>query len=264
MSDSDSDISFTCFAANDEPIPMGSSSSTTDGSSCTNSSSSTFSDAIENNNHIDTNIFEFVPSIIDAGVAVSRAALAACEEYTTMLDEKEEASKKVWGGSMKGKAPNKKRDFEKSYNNLVRDYFNEQDSVYNEVDFERRFRISRSIFHEVYNTILGKGMFVQRKDALGKSGIHPLVRVVACMRHLAYGDAFDGGDEYFRLSESSISESVKAFTHLVKLNFGERYLNRCPTEQEKNKMLQFNKKRGFPGMFASWDCSHFKWEKCPI
>jgi hypothetical protein len=33
---------------------------------------------------------------------------------------------------------------------------------------------------------------------------------------------------------------------------------------ERNCILLFNKKRGFPGMFASWDCSHFKWDKCPV
>jgi hypothetical protein len=261
--DSDSDISFTCFAPNDPPTSTGSSISNEE-NSCSNHSASTFSDGGVNDNHPDDNIFDLVPTMIDAGVIISRAAIAVCEDYTTMIEKREDEIPKVWGGSIKGKAPNKKRDFEKAYNNLKRDYFNEDDSIYNEVDFVRRFRVSRKIFHQVFNKILGQGMFIQRKDALGKPGIHPLVRVVACMRHLAYGDAYDGIDEYLRLSESSISESVKAFTYLVKVHFGEQYLNRCPTELEKQQMIQFNSKRGFPGMFASWDCSHFKWEKCPI
>jgi Plant transposon protein len=47
-------------------------------------------------------------------------------------------------------------------------------------------------------------------------------------------------------------------------DFGDNYLNRSPSEEEKEKILYYHKKRGFPGMFAIWDCSHFKWDKCPI
>lgn len=113
MSDSDSDISLTCFGSNVQPIVMGSPSST-DGSSCSNSSSSTFSDAIEDEeNRIETDIFAFVPNMIEAGAVVSRAALTACEEYTTMLDNQAQSNK--WGGSKKGKAPNKISSFNRIF-----------------------------------------------------------------------------------------------------------------------------------------------------
>jgi hypothetical protein len=263
LNDSDSDISFACFhqtSSNAESDGVDTSSD--EGKSSSNGSISTFSDEIDDNPPDGRILLQYIPTIIDAGVVVARAALAACEHYMMIVDEEDEVN--TWGGSKKGKAPNKKRNFEESYNNLIRDYFNEDQSVYNEADFTRRFRVSRNIFHRIYNKILNKGMFQQRKDAIGKPGIHPLVRVVACMRHLAYGDSFDGTDEYLRLSESSMSDSIKAFTYLIKLNFGDEYLNRCPTQLEREKMLQLNSKRGFPGMFASWDCSHFKWEKCPI
>ena len=50
-----------------------------------------------------------------------------------------------WGGSRKGKAPNKNRDFAKAYADLVADYFSGQDSVYDERDFRRHFRVSRTV-----------------------------------------------------------------------------------------------------------------------
>jgi hypothetical protein len=50
-----------------------------------------------------------------------------------------------WGGSQPGKAPNKQRDFEAAYQKLKRQYFNGTDSVYDEGDFARRFRMPRQI-----------------------------------------------------------------------------------------------------------------------
>ena len=56
--------------------------------------------------------------------------------FESSSDEEEEIK---WGGSRKGKAPNKKRDFLGAYERVVKFYFNGRESVYNETDFERRF-----------------------------------------------------------------------------------------------------------------------------
>ena len=100
-----------------------------------------------------------------------------------------------WGGSPKGKAPNKDRNFQRAYVQLTRDYFPELSGtgtcVYNEANFERRFRVPRSVFDKVNTRLNGKGRFCQRYDATGLPGIHPLCRVTACFRHIAYGDACD-------------------------------------------------------------------------
>ena len=170
----------------------------------------------------------------------------------------------IWGGSRPGKSPNKERDFELAYERITKDYFSGDDSTYNEQDFERRFRLPRNVFDTIYNKILGKSIFIQRKDAANKLGIHPLCRFVACIRYLAYGGSFDSLDEYCRLSESSIHKSVKAFTKLLIQEFGEKFLNRSPTDDECNDILKYNEMRGFPGMLASWDCTHFSWKKCPV
>ena len=46
--------------------------------------------------------------------------------------------------------------------------------------------------------------------------------------------------------------------------FGQEYLNRCPTTEEIKQTLQVNSNRGFPGLFASWDCKQFPWDMCPM
>ena len=145
----------------------------------------------------------------------------------------------------------------------VKDYFTGPESIYDEKDFERRFRVRRVIFNCIWEKLEGEAPFVHRTDALGKRGIYPLVRMVACFRHLAYGDGYDREDEYCRMSEDSVRNSVKAFCRLIKKHFPE-YLNRNPSASEKEAIVQRNTERGFPGHFASWDCKHFSWHKCPM
>lgn len=170
----------------------------------------------------------------------------------------------VWGGSRPGKAGNKNRHFEKAYVQLIQDYFSGDESTYDEVDFKRRFRVSRKVFIMVYNELNGNYPFTYRKDALGNYGIHPLVRLTACFRSLAYGDSFDREDENLRLSATSQSLSIKYFCILLIDKFGKQFLNRSPNVEEKKRISSINCSRGFPGLFASWDCSHFQWNKCPM
>ena len=105
---------------------------------------------------------------------------------------------------------------------------------------------------------------MQKKDCTGKKGIHPLVRLVSCFRILSYGDSSDRSDEYLQISGTVASDSFKEFCRLIVEKFGSEYLNRCPTDEEKEQVLSLMKRRGFPGCFASWDCKHFIWEKCPL
>ena len=52
-----------------------------------------------------------------------------------------------WGGSPReGKARNKDRGFNEAYDRLVRDYFSGPQSTHDETEFERRFRMPRSVF----------------------------------------------------------------------------------------------------------------------
>ena len=94
-------------------------------------------------------------------------------------------------------------------------------------------------------------------DAIGKLGIHPLVRIVACFKLILYGCTADELDEQYQISKTTTTRSFKQFCCLIVDNFGDKYLNRAPTNIEKAEILELNKKRGFPGMFGSWDCKHF-------
>jgi hypothetical protein len=158
---------------------------------------------------------------------------------TEVLEESsdEDEQERTWGGSRPGKAPNKNRDFVRAYERLVSQYFQGVESIYDEGDFERRFRMPRAVFNRIADAVFGKGMFVLRHDATGKAGIHPLVRLVACLRLLAYGTAADSVDENLEISETVASDSLTKIAEIVVEKFGPGYLNRCPTEEEKKEIV---------------------------
>jgi hypothetical protein len=202
--------------------------------------------------------------IFNASIENSQQTL---HDFLEAMDEDdEEESGREWGkGSQVGKAPNKARDFEGTYTRLIANYFNGEGSKYDENDFERRFRMPRVVFYRIYGAIFGKGLFVQSKlNFSGKKGIHPLVRLTACLRRLAYGDSADREDENLEMAESTINKSLKDFCKIMKSEFGHLYLNRCPSPAEIERSTTINAGRGFPGMFASWDCKHFAWKNCPV
>ncbi len=133
----------------------------------------------------------------------------------------------------KEKSPNKKRDFLAAYERIRRFYFNGRESVYDEKDFERRFRCPRSVFCKIHDEIMGCDPFNHYTDTTGKPGIYPLVKLVGCFRYLAYGDAYDRDDENLSIGETTLRDIVKEFTQLVVKKFGSQYLNRFPTDEEK-------------------------------
>jgi len=113
-------------------------------------------------------------------------------------------------------------------------------SVYSEDHFERRFGVPRKVFEKVKEHIMGESFFVQREDCTGKKGIHPLVQLVSCFRILSYGDCSDRSDEYLQISETVACESFKEFCRLVVKFLSTNYLNRCPTDSEKEEVLSIS------------------------
>ena len=90
-----------------------------------------------------------------------------------------------------GKSPNKERNFAMAYQHQIAFYFSGRESIYSKSDFERRFRCPRTVWNRIYDAMMGKDPFVHYVDASKKPGIYPLVKLVACFRYLAYGDALD-------------------------------------------------------------------------
>jgi hypothetical protein len=218
--------------------------------------------AIEDNESSDDEDDEIINLYITSATMSQQTALSLYEE----IDDDEDDSEAEWGvGSRPGRAQNKARDFVGAYKRLMQNYFNGPQSKYNEEDFERRFRMPHTVFNNIKDKIIGKGLFVERNmNFSGNKGIHPLVRLTACLRRLAYGDSADRDDENLDMAESTINASLRNFNKLMKVEFGHQFLNHSPSPAETQRATTINAGRGFPGMFASWDCKHFSWKNCPV
>ena len=167
------------------------------------------------------------------------------------------------GGSRAGRAPNADRNFEDGYQRIYRDYFADSPCFSSSL-FRRRFRMRRELFLRILEGVREQDpWFEQKTDAIGKKGMHPLQKVVAAIRILAYGCSYDMVDEYVRVSESSASECVDHFCSAVINKYGQECL-RNPTMEDLKRILEENAARGFPGMIGSIDCMHWKWDNCPV
>jgi len=167
-------------------------------------------------------------------------------------------------GSVPGRRPNRNRDFRSGLRAILRDNFGLDGfpPAHDEVDFERRFRVSRSVFLRIYDALKGRPFFVQRIQATGRPQAHPLPTVVAAFRVIAYGEAPDRSDDYVRLSASTIAMSVRGLLHLNVDELGTAYL-RPPTPAELERILESNAQRGLSECKGSLDCSHWEWANFP-
>jgi len=174
------------------------------------------------------------------------------------------ARRRQYHGSTAGRRGNKRRDFAAGVHNILRDYFGVGGlpPIYDERDFETRFRVPRSVFRRVYLAVKDEPFFQQRINATGKLQAHPLQKVVAAFRVIAYGEAADRADEYVRLSRTVIATSTKLLMEFIVRRWGPTYLRR-PNQDELNTIMERNKERGMPGCMGSLDCCHWEWHKCP-
>ena len=81
-----------------------------------------------------------------------------------------------------------------------------------------------------------------------------LQKITAAYRIVAYGTPTDSVDEYIRIGESTVIESLRRFVKAVITMFGDHYL-RSPNNIDIARLLQTGEQRGFPGMLGSIDCS---------
>ena len=183
------------------------------------------------------------------------------EDFLSSSDDESEVQ---IGGSRPGRSANKRRDFAAAYARVISNYFSGAQSVYDDDDFERRFRMPRRLFNRIHDQLMGLDPFVQKYDASKKPGIHPLVKMVGCFRFLAYGDAYDREDENLAIGESTLKVYVQQFCKMLIEEFGEQYLNRTPNQQERKAINKEMASKGFPGCIGSWDCKHFVWKNCPM
>lgn len=125
------------------------------------------------------------------------------------------------------------------------------------------FFVPRDAFYKIEETLVGKGIFVQKKDALNKDGIHPLLHITTAPHIPAYGSTADAPDEYLQMYDDSFSLSTKHFCQEIVSAFGGEYL-RARTESYVKRIMRINASFGFPGRVGRIYCQHWEWKNCPV
>jgi len=167
-------------------------------------------------------------------------------------------------GSVPGRLENRLRNFSPGLQCILRDYFSVDGlpPVFGREQFERRFRVPMAVFLRIYRAIKDRPFWVQCVNATRQPQAHPLQKLVAVFRVLAFGESYDRADEYVRLSRSTISTAVKLFTEFMVNDSGPLYM-RPPTRRAIESILARNSERGLLGCLGSLDCSHCEWSSCP-
>lgn len=88
---------------------------------------------------------------------------------------------------------------------ILRDYFGveKHPPVCDEVDFERRFRLPCTVLKRIVEDIKHESWWGHRTNATGRRKAHPLQKLVAAFRVLAYVESMDRADEYVRFSRTT-------------------------------------------------------------
>ncbi|CAI9282155.1 unnamed protein product [Lactuca saligna] len=100
-------------------------------------------------------------------------------------------------------------------------------------------------------------------DARGKKGFSPIQKCTASIRQLAYGMGADKWNEYFRMLERTVRDSVYKFGKAICLVYRQRYL-RKPTINDIHQLYTVHEgKHGFLRMLGSIDCMHWSLSYAP-
>ncbi|XP_052627236.1 uncharacterized protein LOC111892461 [Lactuca sativa] len=141
------------------------------------------------------------------------------------------------------------RDHEEGHQRLVNDYFAEN-CVYQPNDFKRRFRLRKKCLRkdsQHYGSRVSYEFFQMRYDARGKRGFTGLQKCVVAIKLMAMGESPDSDDDYMRMSEMTVRESLYLLARGVVETFGDQYL-RKPSLHDMQQLYAVHEERhGFPG-----------------
>ncbi|KAK2634213.1 hypothetical protein Ddye_029005 [Dipteronia dyeriana] len=105
--------------------------------------------------------------------------------------------------------------------------------------------------------------FFQIRDACRNVGLSSLQKIYVAFRMLSYGVPTDFVNEYVRIDESTVIESLDKFVKAIIAVFRDEYL-RSPNNDGITRLLEFNSRCGFPGLLGSIDYMYWKWKNCLI
>ncbi|KAJ9563527.1 hypothetical protein OSB04_008687 [Centaurea solstitialis] len=120
--------------------------------------------------------------------------------------------------------------------------------VYDDNDFERRFRMKRRLFLKIVEDLEREYEFFRwTHDARGVKGFSPLQKCTSAIRQLAYGTAADATDEYLQMSETTSRECFTNFCEGIIHLYMRRYLRKHTANDVQLLFALHEQQHGLPG-----------------
>ena len=172
-----------------------------------------------------------------------------------------------------GQSPQRKRarsnyDHTRGRNNVYNDYLGSPKPVFNEKQFARIFRISRSKAQVLLNAIAHMDSFFEEKLDATKSLtaiVCPKAKFLMAQKCLAYGCSPTAFLDYFQMGYSTGRACVIKFARAVSFCNELRavYLRQMNRADAHRISSMHEDHHGICGMVGSIDCMHVGWRCCP-
>ncbi len=156
-------------------------------------------------------------------------------------------------------------DRQRAYASIMSDYLS-QESRFDDKQFERQFRITRSLFEYILQNLASEDEYWRdRFDCTKRMKVKPEVKLLACLKVLSFGVSFMAFCDYFQMGESSVREAVSRLARGVTQNkeLSQKFLRQMTKSDARNVAKLHKNQHGVNGMAGCLDCMHIHWENCP-
>ncbi len=128
-----------------------------------------------------------------------------------------------------------------------RAYTSSQESRFDDKQFERQFRITRSLFEYILqNLALDDEYWCNGFDCTKRMKVKPEVKLLACLKVLSFGISFTAFGDYFQMGESSVREAVSRLSCGVVQNneISPQFLRQMPKAARRQRVNRPKNHRG--------------------
>ena len=149
---------------------------------------------------------------------------------------------------------------------MIRDERVKDSSTYQGKQFRRRFRVPFPFFAEwLVPACTERNIFGSKakKDGSLCGHIPMEFKLLIGLRILGRGNCADDMAELSGAGESTVNWIFKAFVRGFAAAFREDFIYLAEGD-ELERVLEVYKRLGFPGACGSMDCTHVKWNRCPV
>jgi hypothetical protein len=175
---------------------------------------------------------------------VALAAKRAAESNTSLDGERKKRAYIKW-------------DHERAQLCVYRDYWGHPNPLFSDKMFERTFRVTRSTADMLLQRVcVTNSFFVQKTDALGKTGICPKVKLLMALQLLAYSCSPTAFQAYYQMGVTTAQLCLKNFCKsLVQdLELRSTYLREMTRADARRVSAMHCMQHGVAGMVGSLDC----------